>query len=553
MNPRLFLPIGAALAGMILGAISSYSYSGVRAEVDIPSSSAPDSNKALSHSSTQDTQPDALGEVLSTLGGKADLRQLARMGEALARLTPAQMAALMDRVETDDSQEARDRIAGLFKWWYQRDPAQANAWIQKRLDLAVQDGPLGPTFHISSQHLLCETWAKANPEGAFEFAKRHPRSGLAPYLLGYAIKAWPEQSGKQKTALLLGFPPGKTRENVLSSVLRSWAKDEPDAALATAQSLTEPSERMKALAEVLKGWTSKDPETAFAKYQTLGISDVKLATSLLTSLAETNPLRAVELLGNLDPAHHAETAQSIVEKWASKDPAAALMWALENGVNLAGRQEITQRVRHASFGRTTVSSFGSIDPIGTAMRNKSEAVLAWLRSLPPGANRDQIAEQVMLRGMNADQMLTLFSQLSPDAAARVAHVVASTLAKDPERAQQWVATLPSGPVRERAWIGFGSDPYQKIPLPAAGPERDAMLSGRVFPARLQLSPIPSLETAMQISDPLLRRDVLDTAMDDFTSSRRASKEWGIQALEWLEKSEVPEEWKKRWRAQVRDE
>ncbi|RYD78106.1 MAG: hypothetical protein EOP84_14695 [Verrucomicrobiaceae bacterium] len=553
MNYHRFTPILASLAGLLLGAASgALQGDGKKQAPETAPLLSASGNNAHQIPSMGDARTEAFNEALGTVNGKMDLRQLARLGEALSVLSPEQIPALLDRVESETSPNVQDRMMWLFRWWQQHDPSRAGAWIRKRLELAAQDGPLGHAYQSSNRYLLFQAWAKASPQDALEFAKLHRQSGLAEHLLSYAMEAWPDQSGRGRMALLLEFPAGNTRQDVLMNVLAKWTTQEPAAAIAAAQALPDDGERKKAIAAVLREWAKQDPDESFSRYQALGVSDVKLAARLLCAVVEKNPTRAVEWLAEIDPAHVAQLAPELVSQWAQSDPAAAFTWAIENGVSLATRVESESRVMHNSFNRTMQFTHRLMDPFSNALENKPEAVLAWLQQLPPGAERDRMIERTASTIRDLDQALALFSRLPPEAASRTASTIAQRFSEDPTRLQEavkWAASLPPGPVRTNAWAGFGSSAlHQLIPMPPPGPDRDAMLSGRVLGNGLRTSPIPSLETAMQISDPQLRRDMLDEAVEHF--STQDSLGWAPKALEWLEKSDVPEEWKRRWRAQV---
>ena len=49
---------------------------------------------------------------------------------------------------------------------------------------------------------------------------------------------------------------------------------------------------------------------------------------------------------------------------------------------------------------------------------------------------------------------------------------------------------------------------------------------------------------MQISDPVRRRDAFDDTMQDLTEGPWGQKE---KARAWMEKADIPEEWKQPWR------
>jgi hypothetical protein len=80
----------------------------------------------------------------------------------------------------------------------------------------------------------------------------------------------------------------------------------------------------------------------------------------------------------------------------------------------------------------------------------------------------------------------------------------------------------------------------------SGPDRDAMLFGRA--SGTGFTPVGStLNTIQQIGDPTLRRDAFDQAMEQYMIEYKRLPDYGVQARAWLEKADVPEEWKRRWR------
>jgi hypothetical protein len=259
--------------------------------------------------------------------------------------------------------------------------------------------------------------------------------------------------------------------------------------------------------------------------------------------AAANPAQALEWLGQLDVTQFAAGAPEIVEKWAERDPAAALAWALEHGVSVTARYTNMDRVEHNSFGRATWIADQRLDPFGTALEKQPAATLAWVRSLPAGEDRDRFMELAAKHSKTVDQALALFSELSADAAARVARDIGSGFLIDPERVQQWAASLPAGPAREQAWTGIGRV-FGK-PLPPPGPDRDAMLSGIVRPIGTPRPPADLLPLAVQISDLQLRRDMIDEAMDYYVNL--SYEKTAGEARAWLENADVPDEWKVRWR------
>ena len=485
----------------------------------------------------------ALAELLRPAG---DLRGLASLGAALDRLDSAQIAQMLDRLDGRAStirENFDDRLAWIFARWMKRDPSAASAWVRPRLDALAQDGPAGFTFGIKSRGKLILAWAQADPQAALEYARAHARTGIATELLRKAMSVWPDQDDRRRLALLLDFPAGKARATMLHELHRDWARRDPSAAFASAQTLEPGREREMAIRDALENWADRDGAAAFAKYRALGLADSVLLANILAIGVNNNPSQTVDWLGQLDAAQLARCAPQVVETWAERDPAAALGWALANGVRLApqsGHQ--LDRIEHNGLGRSTSGGASFINPLGKALEEKPEATLAWLRALPAGGDRDRVVELAVMLCRHRDQALALFLTLPADAAARTAEKIANLFSEDPKRGREWAASLPAGPARAQAWAGLGAFPDKTFDLPP-GPDRDALLSGTLHRSGVVPPPAERLAPLLEIGDPVLRRDMLDEWMESYIFGGGNVDE----ARAALEAAGIPDDWKQRWR------
>lgn len=547
MTRHFLAPVCAAALGVLIGGISG------RIERDkAPATGSGAQSSAIASlaggrpANAFSARETALGDALSVLRGGHSLADLARLGVALDLLDPGQIPSLLDRLEVDESRSFDDRLAWLFSWWLQRDSVAAGAWIKPRLAAAAQDGPSSHFFTSSSRGRLLLAWAKADPQAAIGYARQHPRTGLAEELLRTAIMEWPDKSPGARLTILLDFPDTKARTAALDHLLGRWPRAELTAGLAAARTLPPGTTRDRLTATVLGRWAEDDSAAAFARYQALGLEDPRLLLKILDRTASRDPAQAVAWLEQLDAAQVARCGPTIVETWAESDPAAALAWALKNGVSLAMRFHPESRVIHSGLGRTTSGSFGSVNPLGAAMKKQPDATLAWIRTLPEGPERARFLEMATRQVADVDRALQLFAELPPDSAARVSSQSYQWFAADPEKGRQWAASLPPGPIRENAWRGLGMLPAN-VDLPP-GSDRDAMLAGRVYRFGVTPTPEDRLATVREIGNPVLRRDMLDGVMEE--ESRR-SPEQSKAAQEALAKSDFPEDWKRRWLAPAR--
>ncbi len=547
MNPRALFIVAAALAGLAVGA----RLGGGRGERAALASRDVDGNSArdFPKSGASDPNETALGAALSELlHAKSSLRGMAELASTLDRLDSPRVALLLDRLEREQAPwpaQFDDRIAWIFKWWQKRDPSAASKWAQPRVEALAQEGPVGFTLEHTARAQFFAAWARANPQAAFDFARSHPHTGAARLLLKETLEAWSDRPVQERLAMLLDFPAGHARDVALEELHDGWAARDPAAAFASAQALPSGPVREKASAEVLLTWADKDAAAAFARYRALGLTDSVLLSKLLEKRAAKDPAQAIEWLQQLDPAQIARSAPKIVNAWVSRDPAGALSWALENGVRLSTSEEIFFELSHDGFRRSSSMGGGSVSPLATAIEAQPEATLRWLHALPAGADRERVLELATTVAKKPDQALTAFAALAPEAQARVASSVARLFEKEPERGQQWAASLQGGPARIAAWNGIGAFGGPDIELPP-GLDHDAYIAGTLNRNGLVTPLAERFATVLKIQDPAMRHASFDGVMAGYSYMNDSAE----QTREALNTASVPEEWKQPWRERM---
>ena len=542
MNTRFIALAASALVGFILGAGSSVLQRDSQPS-DAPNITTPGEPDAQRQYSTFHVEPEELvGAALGALSGELDYRGLARLGEVLRDLQPEQIGELLDRLERGSSRETAHRRSWLVSWWVDRDAASATEWLKPKLANAAQDGPLDFSFESEANGKLIIAWAKAAPERAVEYAKLHAGTGLARQLLLAVAQPSSGTDERERLTLLLTFPAGKARSGATELLVWTWAKREPDAAFAAASALPHGSERDKSMSAALRAWGNVDAPASLDHFSAAEMKDDHLLRELLRNVATDDPARAVAFLGRSDSAQLARCGPLVVESWAKHDPVAALSWALANGIEITLQGESEQSVAHDAFRRITSASGYSWHPLATALKAQPEATIAWLRSLPPGTDRERLTELAVTWELIADDAVALFASLSPEAAARTAYQVAQKFQGKLEEGRAWAETLPPGRARSQAWRALGASVNKPLDLPP-GADRDAMLSGLATGESRRSDPVDALQHVMQIGDVPLRHDVFDQVMERSIGTEAYAR----PILGWLETADVPQEWKSRWR------
>ncbi len=505
------------------------------------------STLSISPARSQAASGELVGAALGALLDNPDLAGLARLGDVLPLLRTEQVKELLDRLHPFDSDSPSARSEWLFSWLLTHNKSAATAWITPRLVALAQDGPAEPHPENSRWGKIFRTWAAAAPEEAFEVARDYPRSGLGGELLSAAIRAWPEREGSARLAALLGFPAGRARAGAFETLFLDWAKQDPNAAFASAQAVVAEGERDRGTAAVVRTWAETDAAAAFAAYQSGGMKDIAVLSAVLENLARTDPRYAIAALATMSSEDLSRCSPKVVSELAKHDPAAALSWAMERGFSLGRRVEkMWSQVEH-SGGRLTFSIIQHFisSPLATAIESQPDATLTWLRALPTGTERERMYELAAFAARDHHLALDLFSTLGPEARERAAYGLAQRFAGTPEIASKWIETLPDGPVRFQAMAGLGASGQAAKPTNTR--DRDAWWSGHFESAPHSAG---SLEHLVNISDPVLRNDifqrmfetvrgspeererVIDKAMDD----AGLSEEWKRQLTD--------EEWKR---------
>ncbi len=544
---EILLALSAAVLGYFIGA------SGGKAR-DIPpreNSARPESGSRSASAGTTSVD-DALAPVLSALLAHGDLRTLASLGPMLDALDNAQFPALFEKLDRLPEAEIEYLLPRLLAYWTKRDPHASTAWMEPKLARYAKDpNAINGFFHFVTN--LVDAWVENAPEIAIEYARQHPWSGLTQHIMHVA---WPPQGTASKLAVLQTFPPDKERARIVTALFFSWAQTDRTAALAAAAALPPGLEREGGLGEILARWAGRHPAEAFAKAEALGIVEPAILTIMAKEGARSDPITTARWLEKQDAVLLPQIGGVVVKFWAEKNPSAAFDWALAHGISPLDPAAPNARnlSKTMTFGHSM--ELGG-DPFTSALREKPDETLAWVRALPAGDAREYYLQVAIRNRLDPAKAQPLLAELPPEAAARAAGWIAAQLSRDIEQASQWAATLPAGPMREEAWAALGASRTEPLPLPP-GPDRDAMLRGMATGSgRAESEPVKALERALEIGDAALRRRTFDdvfwllhrgpTDLGHGSSMGGASESALRAAGEWLESAKVPEDWKQAWR------
>ncbi len=488
-----------------------------------------------------------LGEAKRVFSGGDGLRDLARVSVEISGFDSDEIANLLDWLEAGEFGQSQGLASSIFESWLKRDPEAARAWLRPRLLMSASD----PIFRDPLREKFFNSWVKLFPEEAADFAMKHSRSDLAKHLLQGVFWNWSADDADGKLAkmrsVFADLPPGLARKALTETLFANWGSSNPAEALACADGLENPIERSRALGFVFKMWPTEQVEQAIDAYQRLQMDKPELLIELMGRVAKSDWRRGIDVAANLDAETLVVVGPFLAEEWARTEPIQALEWTIEKGIPLSSQRPKQTTLGHGSMS-TSMPMGASV--LTKAMAADPVAVTRWIANLTDESQRTSMASAALgTLGLDPQMAVDLFRLLPAESRSWGAGVVASRFSANPEEGVAWCATLPAGPVRERAWQTLGWS-LPVIPDGVTGSDRDAFLVGYVKSAPLSYSSSGAIQDTrrwdliMEIQDPVLRHDVFETVIGGALDAKSESK--SRQARAWLEKANVPEDWKQKW-------
>lgn len=271
-----------------------------------------------------------------------ELRDASLRGWAFADPAAAGQCALTVRTE-----DRRRAVAAVLQGAAAASP---DAAVQTSLELCRADpGPAGDYGHATVAALV--------QNGAFAEAVRFGESLGAdkfPFILKSAYYEWALRQPDAALASLDSIRDPVTRSRAASQVYFGWARSDAAGLAAHALSLPPGEARTQALAEALPIWVEKDPvaATAWINDNDTGgdFDDGASAVANLQTLVTRQPAKAMEWAGSInDPHKREQTLRSVFRQWAEKDPAAARRF-LESAASSQDRNILVSELRDLSSG-----------------------------------------------------------------------------------------------------------------------------------------------------------------------------------------------------------
>ena len=243
------------------------------------------------------------------------------------------------------------------------------------------------------------------------------------------LNVWAESDPEGAVAWAKELPKGTLRHRALDTVIQHPAMRDPATALEPAQTLGSSNRNFGgAFWAVFNVWAAQDPQAATAWFNTLteGPARTTAPSSFVSGLAQNSPEDAARYAALMPPGEAQNSAASIVvSSWAQNDPAAAAQWASTFPEGQAREQAL----------KGLISNWASSDP---------EASSLWLANLPAGKSRESAINRFIgSMSHQYPEYAAPFAEAITDERqwnSSLENIARNRLRQDPEAAAKWLGS-----------------------------------------------------------------------------------------------------------------
>lgn len=374
--------------------------------------------------------------------------------------------------------------AGVVQGWTEQDPKAAKAWIDTlsdgtrksravtsflntlakvapaRLVEAIQ---VNPSFLTSANtYPTFSQLSAVEPKLAVEAAQKLPKGPTRRYALSISITGWYNHDPKAAREYLRTLSQSGGHVEEVRSALSNMAMNQsPEEAIALANELLPRQARASVMESVYVWWVMQEPQAARAWLNQLTDASLKrsLEQSEISSLIHNNPHEAIRKI--LEKPQLMAQNSHMFSRLAQSDPRAAV--------------EAVMKLPEGRSRNNAIASLAS----GWA-ESEPEAAIQWLRQLPPGTARNEAFQRALYSQARQDPQRaieTASTELSAgwERTNLINNAVSNWFHTDPVAAEKWVNSLSDPELRNNAKGALISalaeqDPHEAIRQLKAEPE-----------------------------------------------------------------------------------
>ncbi len=181
--------------------------------------------------------------------GQARVMTVNSIFEAWARQDPAAALGMLSSLAAD---ERGDASTGIVNGWSRSAPADAAAWAAAL--------PAGRERDNAMRSVM-NRWIQSSPADVTAFVARLPEGDRAS-VTGSMMSAWASRDAASAAAWLQRQAGGKDKDEGLKALSRQISNEDPEAALAWANTISDPQIRANQTESLAREWLALDPANA---------------------------------------------------------------------------------------------------------------------------------------------------------------------------------------------------------------------------------------------------------------------------------------------------
>lgn len=419
-------------------------------------------------------------------------------------------------------------------------PVQKNTGIKTPESMISKSISISPVLEISS-NVTSDSVGQALQE------RSHSKRLEKFYTLLSGLTAQNAKEIVEAVRNLKGIPD---KSNLLNIALKSWAAEDPQAAMNYAQALPKGEERRQALLGVLGEWAGTDLVSAqnWVNAQTGSIKK-DAQKILISSVAEKNPDQVLAMIQAGTFKYSADVSYSLFEEMAARDPVGMISRAesMPKGVlkTLAFdsiAREWAKQDGIAAMGWAQQLPAGKLKMDTTAQLMDAWAIQdfdsasAWIKQQPAGPDRDSFIERVSNGYHDPQDSIALALLMSPGNSQDgvLSYIAMQWATFDSTAAQAWANQQTDPTIQSKVLNGIISGLIQIDPAAAGqlasslkeGNDRNSALSN-VAQFWANSNPAQAAQWALQLTNESDRQNALSRIADSWASNDTSG------AIQWI--------------------
>ena len=241
-----------------------------------------------------------------------------------------------------------------MKQWAEEDANAAAAYVAALPDAALR---------ANLAHPLVESWAKAAPQQALDWAQNTLRGEARATALGSIVGSIARQDVTRAAELVAGLDPGGSKNKAIGSLVEPWFRKDGAAPVAEwLLKLPEADAREAGFEKLGFQWLWNSGREGALKAAELAIGPHRdlvpgtFVAQVASNEARHDPEAAMKWVEQLAADRISQTRDRVLSEWMEARPEAAAQWVLNQPPGDTRRELITSATRNLAWNKTPGSA-----------------------------------------------------------------------------------------------------------------------------------------------------------------------------------------------------